>query len=145
MDAAVQDRLIGRNPGERIKLPRLKQEEAAYFEPDVVDRIIDEVDETYRLLFRVLAVLGLRWGEAAALRRRDVDLLRRRLRIEKSLAEVEGKFIFGSTKSHAVRTLPIPRRCSMVSRSTSIAYLVTLRHCSSQVQREARSGIATRT
>lgn len=108
MDAAVHDRLIGRSPCERVKLPRLKHEEAAYFEPDVVDRIINEIDESYRLLFRVLSVLGLRWGEAAALRRRHVDLLRRRLRIEDSLAEVNGKLLFGSTKSHAVRSVPIP-------------------------------------
>ena len=108
MDTAVQDRLIGRNPCERVKLPRLKHEEAAYFEPEVIDRILAEIDEEYRVMFRVLAVLGLRWGEVAALRRRHVDLLRKRIRVEDSLAEISGKFVFGSTKSHAVRTIPIP-------------------------------------
>jgi integrase len=108
MDAAVQDRLIGRNPCERIKLPRLKQEEAAYFDPATVDRIVSAIDESYQALFRVLAVLGLRWGEVAALRRRHLDLLRKRIRVEDSLAEVSGKFIFGTTKSHAVRIVPIP-------------------------------------
>ena len=108
LDAAVQDRLIARSPCERIKLPRLKHEEAAYFEPDVVDRIIEAIDPEYQVLFRVLGMLGLRWGEAAALRRRHVDLLRKRLRVEDSLGEVSGQFVFGTTKSHAVRVLPIP-------------------------------------
>lgn len=108
MDAAVQDRLVARNPCERIKLPRLKQEEASYFDPPTIERILGEIDDQYQLLFRVLATLGLRWGEAAALRRRHVDLLKRRIRVEDSLAEVSGKLIFGSTKSHAVRTVPIP-------------------------------------
>ncbi|MDQ3955042.1 MAG: site-specific integrase [Actinomycetota bacterium] len=108
MDAAVQDRLVARNPCDRIKAPRLRQEEAAYFDPATIERILGEIDDQYQLLFRVLAVLGLRWGEAAALRRRHVDLLKRRIRVEDSLAEVSGKLIFGSTKSHAVRTVPIP-------------------------------------
>jgi integrase len=50
---------------------------------------------------------GLRWGEAAALRRRDVDLLRRRLRVEQSLAEVAGRLSVGPTKSHATRSVPL--------------------------------------
>lgn len=108
MDAAVQDRLISRNPCDRIKLPRLKHEEAAYLEPAVVDQIINEIDEDHQVMFRVLAVLGLRWGEVAALRRHHIDLLRKRIRVEESLAEISGKFVFGSTKSHAVRNVPIP-------------------------------------
>jgi integrase len=108
MDAAVRDRLIARNPCTGMKLPRIVKDEAAYFEPDAVDEIIGEIEAPYRLLFRILAVLGLRWGEAAALRRGHVDLLRKRIRVEDSLAEIDGRLEFGSTKSHAVRTIPIP-------------------------------------
>lgn len=107
LDAAVDDRLIARNPAERIKRPKIEYKEAAYFDPTTADQIVASIDEAYRLLFRILAITGLRWGEAVALRRRHVDLLRRRLRVEDSLAEVKGKFIFGSTKSHAVRGVPL--------------------------------------
>jgi hypothetical protein len=48
----------------------------------------------------VLGALDLRFGEAAALRRRSVDFLRRRLRVEESLAEVRGRISTGPTKSH---------------------------------------------
>lgn len=108
LDDAVDDRLIARNPADRIKLPKIPHKEAEYFDPDVADRILNAVPNEYRLLFRVLATLGLRYGEAVALRRRNVDFLRRRLRVEESLAEVSGELIFGPTKSHAERAIPIP-------------------------------------
>ncbi len=108
LDAAVDDRLIARNPADRIKLPKIPHKEAEYFDPDVADRIVAAVPKDYRLVFRILAILGLRYGEAVALRRRHVDFLRRRLRVEESLAEVSGELIFGPTKSHAERALPIP-------------------------------------
>ncbi len=79
----------------------------ADFEPAVVDEIANELGDNYGLLIRVLGILGLRWGEAAALRRRHVDLLRKRLRVEASIAELGGKLIEGSTKSHAVRSVPL--------------------------------------
>jgi len=52
--------------------------------------------------------LGPRYGEAAALRRRSVNLLARRLTVEESLAEVSGRIVFGPTKTHAMRKLPLP-------------------------------------
>lgn len=108
LDAAVDDRLIARNPADRIKLPKIPHKEAEYFDPAVADQLVNAVPEKFRLLFRVLATLGLRYGEAVALRRRHVDFLRRRLRVEESLAEVSGTLIFGPTKSHAERAIPLP-------------------------------------
>jgi integrase len=47
----------------------------------------------------VLAYCGLRFGELAALRVRNLDPLRRRLHIEESVTEVDGAMIFGTLKS----------------------------------------------
>lgn len=107
LDAAVRDNMIGRNPCLGLKLPKLQHREAAYFEPGVVEPIAAEVAPPYDLLFRLLGIPGLRWGEAAALRRRDVDLLRRRLRVEATLVEVHGHLHFGTTKSHSIRSVPL--------------------------------------
>ena len=104
---AIRDGIVGTNPTEGVKLPKLEHREAAYFDPDVVDRITAEMPEPYVMLVRVLGTLGLRWGEATALRRRHVDLLRRRLRVEESLSEVSGRIVFGTTKSHAQRSVPL--------------------------------------
>ncbi len=110
LDAAVRDGLVSRNAARGVKLPPLERREAAYLEPEVVDEIADAMPEpSYRLLVRVLGVLGLRFGEAAALQRRSVDLLRRRLRIEESIAEVSAGLVRGPTKTHATRSVPLPR------------------------------------
>ena len=109
-DAAVRDGYLIRNPASGVKLPRLEHREAPFFEPQVVDAIADALGSPYDTLIAVLGVGGLRWGEAAALRRRHFDALRRRLLVEESLAEVSGRLIFGPTKSHTRRAVPLSPR-----------------------------------
>jgi integrase len=60
------------------------------------------------VLTALLGTVGLRWGEAVALRGRHVDVVRRRVTVEESLAEISGQLIFGTTKSHARRRVPVP-------------------------------------
>jgi integrase len=52
---------------------------------------------------------ALRWGEAAAIRRRRGDLLRGRLEVAESLAEVGAALHFGPTKTHQCRAVTLPR------------------------------------
>jgi integrase len=108
LEMATRDGFVGRNPAQGARLPRLKSTEAAFFEPDVVDAIAAAVGGSYGVLLRVLGVLGLRYGESVALRGRHVDTLRRRLIVEESIAEVSGRLIFGTTKSHARRRVSVP-------------------------------------
>jgi integrase len=107
-DDAVRDGFLVRNPAVGVKLPRLEHREALYFEPGGVDSIAETVGAPYDTLVTVMGVCGLRWGEAVALRGRHVDGLRRRLVVEESVAEVSGRFVLGSTKSHARRRVPVP-------------------------------------
>lgn len=109
LDVAMRDGALGRNAALGVKLPPLARDEAAYFDPSVVDAIAAAMPtDSYRRLVVLLGTLGLRWGEAAALQRRHVDLLRRRLRVEESLTEVGGHLERTSTKTHAARTVPLP-------------------------------------
>ena len=110
LDSAVRDGFLVRNAAVGVKLPRLEHREAAYFEPQVVDAIARSLGAPYDTLVAVLGVCGLRWGEAAALRRRHFDALRRRLLVEESLAEVSGRLIFGRTKTHTRRAVPLSPR-----------------------------------
>ncbi len=57
----------------------------------------------------MLAYGGLRWGEAAALRRGRCDPQRSRIEVAESLADVEGHLYFGATKNHRSRMVAIPR------------------------------------
>ena len=107
LDAAVRDHHLARNPAHKPRLPRMERHEARFFEPSTVDAIIGTVPDDYRAFIAVQGVLGLRFGEAAALRTRSVNMLRRRLLVDESLAEVSGALIFGATKSHATPSVPI--------------------------------------
>jgi integrase len=48
-----------------------------------------------------------RWGEMAALRVRDIDLERGRIRVERSASKVNSKTIIGTTKTHAARSVAV--------------------------------------
>jgi integrase len=70
---------------------------------------IPEIGQQYRVLVLVLAFWGLRWGEVAALKVGRLDLLRRRLTVAETLSEVGGKLVWCTPKSHAARSVPIPK------------------------------------
>lgn len=109
LDTAVHDGVIARNPARRsgVKLPKLERRQPVALQPEQVERIAQACPAPYDLLVRLLGTTGLRWGEAVALRRCDVDLLRRRLIVTESLAEIGAELIFGPTKSHAERSVPL--------------------------------------
>jgi integrase len=57
----------------------------------------------------VLGYIGLRWGEAIALRVCDIDFMRRRIDVRRAFSDVGGKVVLGTPKSHVARTVPLPR------------------------------------
>jgi hypothetical protein len=101
LQAAVRDGRLSRNAAHGTRLPRLQRREAPYLTPDLVDTIAASFEQPDDLLVAILGTLGPQFGEGLALRRRSVDLLRRRLLISESLAEMGGRLVFGSTKTHA--------------------------------------------
>lgn len=139
LDLAVRRTRITRNVARGAELPPIRRREAPYFYPDVVDQIVDAMPEPYRMFIAVQGVLGLRFGEAAALRRRSVDAMRRRLRVDRSLAEVSGALLFGATKTHAARELPLPPSLQGASSTTSIASTLTQTRCCSHRPPASRS------
>ena len=62
----------------------------------------------YQLLILLMGILGPRWAEAIALKKKDFDLQNRILTIERSISEDRGLFHLKSTKTNHVRTLPLP-------------------------------------
>ncbi|BCO39643.1 hypothetical protein MINTM001_07820 [Mycobacterium paraintracellulare] len=61
------------------------------------------------IVIRFLAYTGLRYGEMAALKVRDFDMLRRRVNIRESVTEVRGKLTWSTPKNHERRSVPFPR------------------------------------
>ncbi|MDA2980129.1 MAG: site-specific integrase [Actinomycetota bacterium] len=64
--------------------------------------------DQYRALVYVLAFCGIRVGEATALRRSSINMMRSELRVSESLADVNGRLVFGSTKTRQARTVAVP-------------------------------------
>jgi integrase len=108
LDDAVKEGQLARNPATGVALPRLPRTERRYLTHDQVDALADACGSS-RTLVLLLAYCGLRWGEAAALRVRRVDLLRGRLEVVEAVVDVNGRLIFGAPKSHQARSVPIPR------------------------------------
>jgi integrase len=105
---AVRDGRLARNPADHVPLPRAAKHEKVFLTVDQVEQLADAAGE-YRLVILFLAYIGLRFGELSALRVRRLDLMRRRAEIVEAVAEVGGRAVFSTPKSHQVRSVPIPR------------------------------------
>ncbi|MFE7423783.1 hypothetical protein [Rhodococcus sp. NPDC057529] len=57
----------------------------------------------------MLAYTGLRWGEAAGLRVRDLDLLRKRATFYEYAMKVSGEIVVGTLKNHKHASVPLPK------------------------------------
>ena len=108
MGAAQDSGYIAKNPAARIKLPRETPREMLHLSAVQVESLVAAVPDVHRPLIYVLTYGGIRWGEAAALRRKHLRLDRSRIEISESLAEVGGKLYFGSTKNYRRRSVSIP-------------------------------------
>ncbi len=62
----------------------------------------------YGSLVLLLGTVGLRWGEAAALRVSDVDFLRRRVVLYENAVAVGGRTHVGTLKSGRHRSVALP-------------------------------------
>ncbi len=98
------------SPCRRISLPRSERVERQFLNPDEVETLVGAVEETHRALIYSAAYLGARWEELAGLKRANLDLLRRQLRIVATIERAAGSYRYlEETKTKASRrTLRIP-------------------------------------
>jgi integrase len=124
---AAKGKRISANPVKGIEnFPEGTAKRRVYLTDADVSRLAAEAGE-HSTLVLTLAYCGVRWGEAAALRVRDIEFLRGRLSITRNAVAVAGK---GLVSSHALglpkgdkpRSVPVPRfvldrcRCSVWAR-----------------------------
>ena len=129
LDAAVRERLLVASPcGKHHRLPRLPEHDPTILTVDQVELLVSHLREgapprgkdrsgaqpirpnpSLALMVEVMAYGGLRIGEVLALRRKAVDVLGCRLIVSESLTEIGTELIFGPTKTHQVRSVPLPR------------------------------------
>jgi integrase len=105
LDDAVADRRLATNPARGVKLPRKTDRTRNYLTAVQVSALAEQAKHPD--IVWLLATTGLRWGEMAALRVRDVDLGRGRIRVERSASKVNSKTVIGTTKTHAARSVAV--------------------------------------
>jgi integrase len=71
---AVRWGWIERNPAQGCRLPEVPNPTPVVTTPDVLKKVLDAVPADFATFLRLVAVTGMRRGEACALRRSDVDL-----------------------------------------------------------------------
>lgn len=111
LDIAVKDKRLRTNPAAGIdnQPKKLSQKDRRYLDDATLAKLATTVtNPTHAVLVLTLGYTGLRWGEAIALRVRDVNMLRRRLHVVRNAVEVEGAVIVGAPKSWEKRTVPFP-------------------------------------
>ncbi|GAB2646038.1 tyrosine-type recombinase/integrase [Gordonia jinhuaensis] len=108
LELAVRDGRIPSNPAKGVNLPRVKHAKRRYLTAAQVEELAVAAGP-WRPLVLLLAYTGLRWGEMAALRVQDIDMLRRRVHVTRSVTLVYGQFVWGDPKDHEQRWVPIPR------------------------------------
>ena len=109
LSSAVDNGLVPVSPCRRVRLPRLKAPEMRILGPAEIERLSVAIDHRYRAMVLAAAYTGLRFGELAALHLERFNALRKTIRVEESLSEVGGEFVFKPPKSDAGRrTVSVP-------------------------------------
>jgi len=118
MAGAVDARLVARSPCTLKGAGTERHDEMQIATPEQVAAIAAAVGPRWEALVFTAAYGGLRWGELAGLRRRDVNTGTGTIAVARKLAEVNGQLSFGPPKSAAgKRTIGIP---SFVARSLAV-------------------------
>ncbi len=109
--AAIADERIKINPASAVPLPTERQKPPRYLSQSEVERLVDQMPRQYRALVLVGAYGGLRWGEAAGLRRRDIDPLRSRILVTSTAVQLQGRVTLDNEPktTRSKRSVPVAR------------------------------------
>jgi integrase len=109
--------LVAKNPCAGTELPRSPVQEMRCLTPAQVEMLASELDkhDPYGLLVRFAAYTGLRAGELAGLQVRDVNLLRKTVRVERTLQRARGEGWTLATPKSDRSTRTVPLRSSLAN------------------------------
>lgn len=118
---AVRQGLLAANPMEAVEKPKLRTVAPYVLTLPDVQRLVAHlrtVDARWALLVEFAAFTGARAGEIAGLRVRDLNLLARTVRIERTAQLIDGTWQDGPTKTWGTRTVDsLPRGlCAALAR-----------------------------
>ena len=101
---AVADGILVANPASLARPPKAIRKPVRILESHEVEALAAAIDERYRAMVLVAGWAGLRFGEAAALRRDRLRLLERRIDVVEGIStDAAGRFVVGPLKTDASR------------------------------------------
>lgn len=116
LDVAVADGLILTNPAHGVKLPRKSAPVKVFLTPKQLSTLAAAAGDTRRdrvAIVWVLGTVGLRWGELAGLKVKDIDFDRARITVQRSVSYVKKEWVASAPKTHERRevslSLPVSR------------------------------------
>lgn len=104
---AVTDNRLVMNPVDGVELPSVTLVEQRFLTLKQLHQLAAAAGQCGPLVY-LLGTCGLRFGEVAELRWRDLDLKNLRVRVSRSVTLVDGVFLVGSPKSGRARTVSLP-------------------------------------
>lgn len=109
MNTALEDELIPGNPCRIKGASSYRHAERPTLGIEEIEALAQAVPERYRATVYLLAWAGIRLGEAAELRRMDVDLKHSQVRVQRAVYPIAGQYLVQTPKSSAgLRTIVLP-------------------------------------
>lgn len=107
---AVTDQVIAADPSAGVRLPRRRRRDAAMTipTPEQVGKILAAADDDFRPFVALCAFAGLRLGEASAVQVRDLDWLRKSLRVTRQVQRAVGRVEVRPPKYGSERVVHLP-------------------------------------
>lgn len=108
--AAVDERLIDRNPCARSRLPSSEEQEQVFLTLEEYQLLEQRLPPRQRLLVQLIAATGMRWGEVSALKPADFDWSRRTVRVARAFktSQARGMYIGAPKTRMSRRTISLP-------------------------------------
>ncbi len=108
LQIAVNDNLIARNPARGVNLPRRSPGVNVYLTMTQLRELAAHCGDREDLVL-LLGTVGLRWGEAVALRPMDIDFAAGRISISRNAAKTGNTVTLGTPKTHKARSVAVSR------------------------------------
>ncbi len=108
--AAVDERIIDRNPCARTRLPDSEQREMVFLSIAEYVTLLSFIPDRHKPMIELMAATGIRWGEASALKWSDLDLRARTVRISRAWkhSEARGWYVGAPKTRRSRRTISLP-------------------------------------
>lgn len=125
LEAAVADDRLAHNPALQVPLPSERAKPARFLSQAEVERLFESTPAKYQALVLVGAYAGLRWGEAVALRRQDLDLQRSRICVTHTAVELRGAITLDNPPktTRSIRSVPVARSVMLRIRAHLDSYV----------------------